>query len=115
MDPKKLSNFKKGPEAIIQDAIIKALTLRGWYVMPTHGNMYQQGFPDLFCCHSKYGQRWVEVKNPKHYVFTPAQLECFPKICANGSAIWILISDAEGELDKLHGPFNWYRYLDKMY
>lgn len=114
MDRKKLVNHKRGPEALIQDKIIKALTIRGWYVRETHGNIYQNGFPDLFCCHSKYGHRWVEVKNAKHYVFTPAQVEVFPKLCANGSGVWILVSDIESELDKLHKPFNWYLYLDVM-
>ena len=102
---------KKGPEAKIQEAIIKKLTLLGWFVKSTHGNMYQSGFPDLFCCHSRYGQRWVEVKNPSNYKFTPAQVENFPKFSANGSPIWILVSDSDSEIDKLFGPENWYQYL----
>lgn len=87
------------------------LTLKGWYTKETHGNMYQSGLPDLFICHTRYGQRWVEIKNPLHYCFTPAQMDTFPKLCANGSGVWILVSDSEWEYNKLFGPINWHAYL----
>ena len=105
---------RKGPEAKIQEDIIKFLLIKGWYVMVTHGNMYQSGFPDLFACHSKYGQRWVEVKKPGFIgsKFTPAQLECFPKLCANGSGVWILTAATEAEYDKLFSKFQWWVYLE---
>lgn len=107
---------KKGPEAKIQQAIINYLLIRGWYVKETHGNMYQSGFPDLFCCHSKFGQRWVEVKLPdmKGSKFTPAQLETFPKLCANGSAVWVMTGANEREYKKLFTRCNWYQYLGVM-
>jgi hypothetical protein len=111
MQPKKLINHKQGPEAKIQAEIIKALLIRRWYVKETHGNMYQSGLPDLFCTHHKYGHRWVEVKNPLHYVFTPAQVIEFPLICANGSGVWVLTAATDDEIAKLHGPFNWHFYL----
>lgn len=116
MDPIKTPNFKKGPEAIIQETIKTMLTLKGWYVMVTHGNTYQSGFPDLFACHSVYGQRWIEVKKPKFKgsKFTPAQLECFPKICANGSGVWILTSNSDEEYNKLFKPRNWWMYLESF-
>jgi len=80
--------------------------------METHGNMYQAGFPDLFACHSSFGQRWIEVKLPemKGSRFTPAQLESFPKICAHGSGVWILTGDSEHEYDKLSKPANFWQY-----
>ena len=66
MEPFNPKKFKgKGPERVIQDAIIKMLRYKGWHVMETHGNIYQKGFPDLFACHSKYGHRWIEVKLPE--------------------------------------------------
>lgn len=88
------------------------LAVKGWYVMVTHGNMYQSGFPDLFACHSTYGQRWIEVKLPnmKGSKFTPAQLRCFPKLCANGSGVWILTAAKESEYEKLFTKFNWWQY-----
>lgn len=115
-----MNNFKprrrKGPESNIQDAIIKMLRYKGWLVMPTHGNMYQHGFPDLFCCHTRYSQRWIEVKLPemKGSKFTPAQLEYFPKICSNGSGVWILTAATEAEYQKLFARPNWYQYLGVM-
>lgn len=114
MDPLKIKRFSKGPERVIQDKIIAMLRIKGWYVMETHGNMYQCGFPDLFACHSKHGQRWIEVKLPgmKGSKFTPAQIEHFPKMCANGSGVWILTGDSESEYKKLFARHNWWQYLD---
>ncbi|MCK9460601.1 MAG: hypothetical protein M0R80_13260 [Proteobacteria bacterium] len=105
---------KSGPEDKIQREIIAFLQMRGWFVKPTHGNMYQSGFPDLFACHSSYGQRWIEVKNPLAYSFTGAQLIDFPKICANGSGVWVLVAATEEEYKKLFSKYNWYWYLSIM-
>ena len=105
---------KKGrPEAKIQDSIVKMLTLLGWYVHETHGSMFQSGFPDMYATHSRYGPRWVEVKLPdmKGSKFTPAQMECFPKFCANGSGIWVLTAATDFEYQKLFKPYNWYHYI----
>lgn len=112
MDPKNIRR-KKGPEAIIQDAIENMFRVKGWHVMRTHGNMFQAGFPDFFTCHYTYGQRWIEVKLPEMQgsVFTPAQLEHFPKMCANGSGVWILTADTPEEYAKIFRPPNWYQYL----
>lgn len=109
-------NFRRstGPEAKIQEALIKLLQGHGWYVMVTHGNMYQSGFPDLYATHSRYGPRWIEVKNPLAYSFTAAQLECFPKLSANGSRIWILVAATDDEYNKLFKPENWTYYMMKM-
>lgn len=92
------------------------LRYKGWHVMVTHGNMYQSGFPDLFACHCSYGQRWIEVKKPdfKGSKFTDAQLEQFPKMCANGSPVWILTSDSNDEYALLFGPCNWANYFTMM-
>jgi len=104
---------RKGPEAIIQRAIIKRLRNEEWFVKETHGNMYQSGFPDLFATHIRYGHRWIEVKLPnmKGSKFTGAQMETFPKLCAFGSGVWILTGDSDLEFLKLHKPANWVFYL----
>jgi len=109
-----LKTTKKRPERRVQDRIIKMLLTKGWYVKETHGNMYQSGFPDLFACHSRYGQRWIEVKLPamKGSRFTAAQLEDFPKFAANGSGVWILTDDTDEEYKKLFKPCNFHNYLD---
>jgi len=100
----------KGPEAKIQIEIIKYLRNLEWYVLVTHGNAYQVGLPDLFCCHYTYGHRWIDVKNPSNYKFTPAQMETWPKLCANGSGVWILTAANEREYSKLFCPANWWTY-----
>lgn len=110
MDKPTIRNFKDSPERRIQDAIIEMLTIRGWYVMETHGNMFQRGFPDLYATHSQFGGRWIEVKNPEQYSFTAAQLECFPKMTAFGTGIWILVAATECEYNKLFKPANWWVY-----
>lgn len=101
---------KKGPEAVIQDALIDFLRVKGWHVMSTHGNIYQRGFPDLYCVHYRHKQRWIEVKNPSKYEFTPAQLDNFP-IISRVVGIWILTAATEEEYSKLFQPQNWYTYL----
>ena len=110
---KKLPRKSRRPEDIIQRKIIKKLRYEGWFVKPTHGNIYVWGFPDLYCTHSSYGIRWVEVKLPEMVgsEFTQAQLEEFPKFCANGSGIWILTGDSEDEYERLFKPYNWHLYL----
>lgn len=111
MNPIKIRNCKSGPEAEIQEAILKYLRHREWYCKETHGNMFQSGFPDLYCTHRLYGIRWIEVKNPLAYSFTNAQMSDFPMLSANGTGVWILTAATESEYLKLWGPQNWYMYL----
>ncbi len=111
MDPKKFGSKRK-PESIIQDAIIAKLRNLEWFVKSTHGNMYQSGFPDLYAAHFMYGAKWIEVKNPDGYSFTPAQLEIFPALSAKNIGIWIITGDSDGEIAKLFGPPNWYIYMN---
>jgi hypothetical protein len=103
---------KHGSEHHIQEAIIIFLRYRGWFVKSTHGNMYQSGFPDLFCTHYQYGHRWIEVKDPNRSgdPFTPAQRENFPLLCANGSGVWVLTAATESEYKKLFTKHNWWQY-----
>ena len=110
MNPKRIGPQKE-LEAVIQERIVKKLMSLGWLVMQTHGNMYQQGFPDLYIAHSTYGTKWVEVKRPEGYKFTPAQLEWFPKLSAARVGIWILTDDCDSEINKLFKPANWQWYL----
>jgi len=107
------TSSKRGPEALIVDKIRKMMAYKGWYIKVMHGNAYQSGFPDLFCTHTRYGIRLVEVKDPNRTgdVFTPAQHIEFPKISANGTGIWVLTGDSDGEYEKLFTAPNWYQYL----
>jgi len=99
-----------GPEAKIQRDVISMLRAKDWYTLTTHGNAYQVGLPDLFICHCRYGHRWIDIKNPSGYRFTPAQLEHWPKLCAYGSGVWILIAATEEEYKKLFQPANWWTF-----
>jgi len=104
---------KTGPEAKIQKAIIEYLTNLGWFVKATHGNAYSSGWPDLFACHSRYGQRWIEVKLPgfKGSKFTTAQIRDFPLFGHHGSGVWVMTGATEVEYEKLMRSPNWYQYL----
>lgn len=116
---------KRGPEAVIQDAVIARLTsecscrskmcrehpLQNWFCVETYGSTYQSGFPDTYCCHAVFGTRWIEFKNPKSYKFTPAQVDVFPRLAAEGVGIHIITDVTDWELRKIHGPANWHVYL----
>jgi hypothetical protein len=101
------------PEQLIRERIRKMLCCHGWYVKLTHGSMFSSGLPDLFTCHTRYGSRWIEVKDPKRTgdIFTAAQLETFPHLCSNGSGVWVLVDDSENEYKKLFERPNWQFYL----
>jgi len=107
MTPKK----KHGPEWYIQQDIIKFLRVREWLVKPTHGSVFQSGFPDLYATHSIYKQRWIEVKNPAAYRFQPTQLDWFPQFVAHGSGVWVLVAATDAEYAKLFKPCNWWQYI----
>ncbi len=77
--------------------------------MPTHGNQYQSGFPDLYCFHPGYKiDRWVEVKMRNS--FTSAQHHWFPKI----DKIWVMKNATEDEYAKLFRSPNWFVYRGKV-
>jgi hypothetical protein len=113
MDPLK-PRRRRGPESIIVDELRTFLHLRDWYTIKTHGSEYQSGLPDLYCCHKRYGARWIEVKNAEKYSFTSAQMDVFPKLIAHGVGVWILTAATEAEYRKIFGPSNWYTYLSIM-
>lgn len=102
-------------ESKIQEKIKEYLQSKGWYVMVMHGNAYQSGFPDLFCSHSQYGIRLIEVKKPnmEGSKFTDAQLREFPKMSANGAGVWVLTDDTAYEYKKLFKRPNWHKYMWK--
>jgi len=108
---KPIRNYKRGPEAKIQEAIIKMLRERGWFVKVLHGNMYQTGMPDLYAINKKYGRRFIEVKNPEAFSFTPAQWIDFPQMIAHGERIWVLVAATEEEYQKLFDKPNLWVYM----
>jgi hypothetical protein len=114
LEPKRYG--KRGPEAVIQKAIIEMLERKGWYTKIMAASVYLTGLPDVFASHKLFGPRFIEVKLPGMVgsKFTPAQLIEFPKICANGFGVWILTADTESEYAKLKQPPNWWKYLKIM-
>jgi hypothetical protein len=110
MQKQKISSNVK-PETILQRKIEMYLRARGWLVMPTTGNLYQRGFPDLYIVQRRYGPRWVEVKMPTKWAFTPAQWEFFPKLTGEGVGIWIMTAADKTEYDKLFKKPNLWVYM----
>ncbi len=97
-----------GPEWFIREDLEEFLTARRWMVEKTHGNLYQQGLPDLFIAHRKYGERWIDVKQPGgNYTFTNAQKQKWPVWESFRVGIWILVAATQAEYDKLFQPPNW--------
>lgn len=111
MRPLVTRNYSKGPEAKIQDALIDYLKVRDWFVKVLHGNMYQSGMPDLYAINRKYGRRFIEVKNPKKFKFTPAQWADFVRMVAEGERIWVLTAATDEEYEKLFQPPNLWVYM----
>ncbi len=105
---------QRKPETILQGKIVNFLKIRDWSVFPTHGSMYQYGFPDLYCIHRRYGTRWIEVKMPDKYSFTPAQMDTFPEFTSKGVGIWILNAATETQYKWLFKPPNWHMFLSIM-
>ena len=65
---------------------------KGWYVKKMHGNVFQAGFPDLYCHHKVLGYRLVECKY-QYIKFTKAQVAEFPKMISAGEKIWVIHGD----------------------
>ena len=101
---------REKPERAIQDAVKLRLEQQEWYVIQTHGNVFQFGLPDLYVCHIKYGTRWIEVKNLANYRFTAAQLKVFPMLGAKGVGVWV-VTDPLQVPDILFTKPNWMEYL----
>jgi hypothetical protein len=88
---------------------------RGWLVERMIGNAFQYGIPDLYCAHPKYGQRWIDVKNPGDYEFTKHQKWKWPIWDKYGVGIWIIVDATEEEYEKLFQPPNWRSYWKEKY
>ncbi len=99
-----------GPEWRIQHELIEYLRARGWLVEVMHGNAFQQGVPDLFVHHPRWGSRWIDCKQPKQYTFTKAQRRKWPLWGLFGVGIWIITAANQAEYDKLFGLPNWKDY-----
>ncbi len=104
---------RHGKEYFIQKDLIAYLKARGWLVERIVGLAWQFGLPDLYCYHKKWGERWLDVKNPTQYSFTKAQKIKWPLWEQHGCGIWILIAATQEEYNKLFAPPNWRDYVKK--
>jgi len=93
----------------VSDPLRRLLRADGWLVEKSHGNLYQAGWPDLYCFHLAHGHRWVETKTPNGRL-TPAQFETFSRWVEAGVPIWIL---TEPRPDLLLDPPNARAWLDR--
>jgi hypothetical protein len=114
MDPKKFRS-KDGPEAIIQRNFIAYVQQRGWHVERMIGNALQKGIPDIYIMHPVYGDRWIDLKNPKGYEFTIAQRIKWPLWEKAGKGIWIITGWSDEEYAKLFEAPNWRQYWKPRY
>ena len=60
--------------------------------------------------HKKWGSRWIDCKQPKHYSFTRAQKQKWPLWESFRIGIWILTAGTQEEYDKLFQLPNWRSY-----
>ena len=114
MDPVKFRN-KHGPEWRIQKELVDFLKARLWHVERMIGNAYQFGIPDLYIGHTRYGTRWIDVKNPVDYEFTKQQKKKWPVWERYGIGIWIITGATQEEYAKLFEPPNWRKYWKPKY
>lgn len=86
---------------------MRMLRVQEWNVVKTHGNKFQAGFPDLYCFHHMYGERWVEVKTEK-ISYTKYQLYYFPLI----RKVWVLRDTTDSEYKKLFKKQNYHMVIE---
>ncbi len=98
------------PEVQIQRELVAFLKARGWHVERLFADAFQNGFPDLFAAHVKWGQRWIEVKRPDEYSFTLRQRQKFPAWEKARIGIWILTAATQEQYDLLFKAPNWRKF-----
>ncbi len=111
MEPAEFTSKIHKPESKIQSEIISYLKVRDWFVRPVGPSAASCGWPDLYAAHFRFGPRWIEVKRPIGYQFTPAQIETFPLLGAHGVGVWVLTAADDDEVMKLFKPANWWQFL----
>lgn len=84
------------------------MEIEGWLVEKVHGNIYQAGWPDLYCFHRTFGQRWIETKVHNGYL-RQTQIDKFTKWQQYGIGIWVLRDERDYEW--LFKDPNWHKFI----
>ncbi len=101
---------KTNPETIIQSAIMRMLTRKGWLVKRMGASQYLVGFPDLFAYHQVYKTRLIEVKTSTGKL-EKSQIKEFTRFAKYDCGVWVLKGASQEEYNKLFAPANWWTYL----
>ncbi len=104
-----------GPEWHIRRDVREMLETRGWMVEIMVGSAFQTGVPDLYCFNRKWGERWIDTKDPDRYTFTKAQRYKWPLWEKAGVGIWILTAATQEQYDLLFKPPNWRQFVKKSW
>lgn len=84
------------------------LEYKGWSVKKTHGNQYQEGFPDSYIYHNLYSPRWVEFKvwDGNVIKLTDSQKRTFPTMMQKNVPIFVIVHEDlrsnETELNRMY-------------
>jgi len=104
----------KKQETLISEDVQRFLRARDWFVIKTHGNMYQSGLPDLYAAHSIHGSRWIELKRPDQHQFGTRQLEVFAALASKKVGVWVMTAATDSEYSKLFRPPNIGVYVNQL-
>ena len=88
----------------------KHMEERGWLVEKVHGSMYMQGWPDFYCFHPRFGQRWLEMKIPKDGLLETTQVRKFRKWQAFGIVV-VVATTVKDYPSVLENKANWWRWM----
>jgi len=76
--PKEGSDSKSTAVSAAPPELVSFLHDRHWHVERMSADAFQNGIPDLFCYHKKWGIRWVEIKRPVNYAFCATATTAIP-------------------------------------
>jgi hypothetical protein len=89
---------------LVGQPFTRFMEFKGWKVKKTHGNQYQEGFPDSYCYHHMFSPRWVEFKvwDGNTLSLTSSQKRCFPEMMTRQVPIFVIIhTDLRGNQSEL--------------
>ena len=101
-------------EAKIQRKVVEFLAVRAWHVERMSANCWETGIPYLYCHSTRFGVRWVEVKKPSGFEFTPIQRRKWPELEQAGVGIWVLTAATVEQYGLLYRQPNWREFCKPL-